>query len=264
MPEQNIVLSNAVNMSAPSQATAGGSPASRGPFGQNGVTMRLPRPTYGEHEALLAHPLSPGPINWAKEDRIDKLAIIFSRTFGPLDHYSRPSTPGPGHHHATASPNKYGVIIRRVMADKAHSEGLLAREIEKRTDAQASIQAISSLLEDGMANTMSAFRHWKQDRNAGVQIGSYVPLPLSAQPSSNFQSQDDVRYTYQQPQQADAAQCSDAFQTSALDGDPWSFQMSMPCMSNFNDQYSSWLCSKCNHPHPCFTLDGWRHQYKRQ
>ena len=132
------------------------------------------------------------------------------------------------------------------MADKAHAEGLLAREIEKRTDAQASIQNISGLLQDSMANTMSALRHWEKDRNAGVQYGSYVPLPLSAQPSGNFQSQDDVRYMYQQPQQADAAQFSCAFRTS-------SSQRSMPRMSNSNDWYSS--VQQMHHPHPRFNLD---------
>ena len=73
---------------------------------------------------------------------------------------------------------------------------MLARETEKRNEAQASIQVISGLLQDGMTNTMSALRHWEQDRNVGVQFGSYTPLPLSSQPSGNFQSQDDVRYVY--------------------------------------------------------------------
>jgi len=91
-----------------------------------------------------------------------------------------------------------------------------------------------------MTNTMSALRHWEQDRNAGVQFGSYSPFLLdSSQPSGNFQSQDDVRYMYQQTQQADAAQCSGVFQTPASDGDPWSFQMAMPHMNSFNDWYSS-------------------------
>jgi len=98
-------------MCAPSQATAGSSPASRGPYGHNGVATRLPPPTPGEHEALLAYSFSPGTTNLAEKDRINKLANIFLRTFGPLDHYSRPSTPGPGHHHATTSPNKYDVIV---------------------------------------------------------------------------------------------------------------------------------------------------------
>jgi len=44
---------------------------------------------------------------------------------------------------------------------------------------------------------MSALGHWEQDRNAGVQFGSYVPLPLSAQLSGNFKSQDDVMCMYQ-------------------------------------------------------------------
>jgi len=80
------------------------------------------------------------------------------------------------------------------MAKQAHAQGMLAREIEKRTEAQASIQDILGLLQDGMTNTMSALRHWEQDRNAGVQFGSYTPLPLSSQPIGKFQSQDDVRY----------------------------------------------------------------------
>ena len=101
---------------------------------------------------------------------------------------------------------------------------MLARETEKRNEAQAGIQVISGLLQDCLTNTMSALRHWEQDRNAGVQFGSYSPLPLdSSHPSGNFQSQDDVRYMYQQPQQTDAAQFSDVFQTPAPDGDPWSF-----------------------------------------
>jgi len=44
---------------------------------------------------------------------------------------------------------------------------------------------------------------------------------------------------YQQLQQADAAQFSGVFQTPTPDGDPWSFQMSMPHMNHFNDRYSS-------------------------
>ena len=143
--------------------------------------------------------MSPGPTNWAEEDRIDKLANIFPRTFGPGPLFS-PLHAGTRLHHAKASPNKYNVIIRRAISDQAHADLLLAQEIGKRSDAQASVhtsqKAISGFLQDGMANTMSALRHWEQDRNAGVQCGSYVPLPLSAQPSCNFQSQDDVRSRY--------------------------------------------------------------------
>jgi len=85
-------------------------------------------------KAMLAPSFSPGHNNWAEEDRIDELARFFPRIFGPLDRYSRPSTPGPspGHHHATPSPNEYDVIIQRAMTDKAHAEGMLAREIKKR------------------------------------------------------------------------------------------------------------------------------------
>jgi len=101
---------------------------------------------------------------------------------------------------------------------------MLAQEIEKRAEAQASIQAILGILQDGMTNMMSALRHWEQVRNVGVQFGCYSPLPLdSSHLSGNFHSQDDVRYMYQQPQQTDAAQFSDVFQTPAPDGDPWSF-----------------------------------------
>jgi len=53
-------LYNAFNMSATSQATAGDSPAFRGPYGQNGVTTRQSPPTSGEHEALIANSFS-GP-----------------------------------------------------------------------------------------------------------------------------------------------------------------------------------------------------------
>jgi len=58
---------------------------------------------------------------------------------------------------------------------------------------------------------------------------------------------------YQQPQQADAAQVLGVFQTPALDGDPSSFQISMPRIINF--MINIHLCSKFNHPNPCFTLD---------
>jgi len=54
-------------------------------------------------------------------------------------------------------------IIQKAMADRANAESMLAREVEKRTDAQASIQAISGLLQDGMANTMNALRHWEHE-----------------------------------------------------------------------------------------------------
>jgi len=170
-------------MSAPS---AGGSPASRGPYGQNGVTTRLPPPTPGEHEAC-SRPLF--PLALPIEPR--RIALTSLQTSS-----HEQSTPD----HAKASPNKYNVIIRRAISDQAHADLLLAQEIGKRSDAQASVhtsqKAISGFLQDGMANTMSALRHWEQDRNAGVQCGSYVPLPLSAQPSCNFQSQDDVRSRY--------------------------------------------------------------------
>jgi len=120
-------------MSAPSQGIAGGLLASRGSYGQNSVRNRLLPPTPGEHEALLTHSFSPGSTNLAGQDRIDKLATTFPRTINLLDCYSCPSTPGPGHHHATASPNKYDVIIRQTMANKVHAEGLLVREIEKQS-----------------------------------------------------------------------------------------------------------------------------------
>jgi len=210
MSERSNVLSNGVNMSAPS---AGGSPASRGHYGQNGVTTRLPPPTPGEHEAC-SRPLCPLALQIGP--RRIALTSLQTSSHEPsaLDRYCRPSTPGLGLHHAIASPNKYDVIIRRAIANQAHAEGLLAQEIGKRSDAQASVhtsqKAISGLLQDGMAlaegllqdgmalasNTMSTLRHWEQDRNAGVQFGNYVPLPLSAQPSGNFQIQDDVRSRY--------------------------------------------------------------------
>jgi len=195
--EHNNVLSNAVSSSPPSQATAGGSPASAGWAEQR---HNATAPTYSWRARSPAHPLFlPWPSNWAEEDRIDELVNNFSRTFGPLDHYSRLSTLGPGHHHATAWPNKYDVIIRRALTDKVHAEGLLARDVEKRTDAHASIQAILGLLQDGIVNTMSALRHCEQNRNEGIRFGSNVSPPLSAQPSGNFPSQDNVRYMYQMP-----------------------------------------------------------------
>jgi len=138
-------LCNAFNMSATSQATAGDSPAFRGPYGQNGVTTRQSPHTSGEHEALLANSFS-GPTNQADEDRIDKLSISFPRTFCPQDPYFRLSRPGPDYHHATASPNKIDIIVRKALADNARAQKQLALEVGKRTDAQASIQAISGLL----------------------------------------------------------------------------------------------------------------------
>jgi hypothetical protein len=101
------------------------------------------------------------------------------------------------------------------------------------------MQAISGLLQDGMANTMSALKHWELDKNSGVQFGSYTPLPLSAQSSSIF-IQDESRYVYQQQQQqSGAAQFSDVFQTPAPDGDPWSLAMSVPRMDSYNARLSS-------------------------
>jgi len=188
-------LYNAFNTSATSQATADDSPAFRGPYGQNGVTTRQSPPTSGEHEALIANSFS-GPAEQTDEDRMDKLLISFPRTFGPRDPYSRPSTPAPDYHRATASPNKIDIIVRKALADTARAQEQLALEVGKRTDAQASIQAISGLLQDGMANTMSALKHWELDKNSGVQFGSYTPLPLSAQSSSIF-IQDESRYVYQ-------------------------------------------------------------------
>jgi len=106
-------------------------------------------------------------------------------------------------------------------------------------NAQASIQAISGVLQDGMANTMSALKHWELDKNSGVQFGSYTPLPLSAQ-SSSICIQDESRYVYQQQQQqSGAAQFSDVFQTPAPDGDPWSLAMSVPRMDSYNAHLSS-------------------------
>jgi len=54
-------LYNAFNTGATSQATAGVSPAFRGPYGQNGVTTRQSPPTSGEHEAYLAKWSNPFP-----------------------------------------------------------------------------------------------------------------------------------------------------------------------------------------------------------
>jgi len=56
------------------------------------------------------------------------------RPVGPL---FSPFKTGPGHHRVTASPNKIDIIVRRALADKALAEELLAREKEKRADAQA-------------------------------------------------------------------------------------------------------------------------------
>jgi len=125
------------------------------------------------------------------------------------------------------------IIVQKALADTARAQEQLALEIGKRTDAQASIQAISGLLQDGMANTMSALKHWELDQNSGVQFGSYTPLPLSAHSSSIF-NQDESRYVYQQQQQSGAAQFSDVFQTPAPDGDPWSLTMSVPRMDSYN------------------------------
>ena len=162
--------------------------------------------------------------------------MSFPRTFGPRDPYSRPSTPTPDYHRATASPNKIDIILRKAPADAARAQQQLALEVGKRTDAQASMQAISGLLQDGMANTMSAPKHWELDKNSGVQFGSYTPLPLSAQ-SSSISIQDESRYVYQQ--QSGATQFSDVFQTPAPDGDPWSLAMSVPRMDSYNARLSS-------------------------
>jgi len=128
--------------------------------------------------------------------------------------------------------------LRKALADTARAQEQLALEVGKRTDAQASMQAISGLLQDGMANTMSALKHWELDKNSSVQFGSYTPLPLSAQSSSIF-IQDESRYVYQQQQKSGAAQFSDVFQTPAPDGDPWSLAMSVPRMDSYNARLSS-------------------------
>ena len=114
--------------------------------------------------------------------------MSFLQTFGPRDPYSRPSTPAPDYHRATASPNKIGMIVRKALADTTRAQEQLALEVGKRTDAQASMQAISGLLQDGMANTMSALKHWELKKISGVQFGIYIPLPLSARSSSIFNS----------------------------------------------------------------------------
>ena len=107
-------LYSAFNTSATSQATADDSPAFRGPYGQNGVTTRQSSPT--SHEALIANSFF-GPAEQTDEDRIDKLSMSFPRTFDPQDPYSRPSTPAPDYHRATASPNKIDIILRKTLAD---------------------------------------------------------------------------------------------------------------------------------------------------
>ena len=131
MPGNSNDLYNAFNMSPTSQATAGNSPAFRGPYGQNGVTTRLSPPTSGEHEALVANSFS-GPTDQADEDRIDKLSVSFPRTFGPRDPYSRPSTPAPDYHRATASPNKIDIIVRKALADTARAQEHLESELMLR------------------------------------------------------------------------------------------------------------------------------------
>jgi len=103
-------LYNAFNTSATSQATADDSHAFRGPYGQNGVTTRQSPPT--SHEALIANSFS-SPAEQTDENRIDKLSMSFPWTFGPRDPYSRPSTPAPDYHRATASPNKIDIILRK-------------------------------------------------------------------------------------------------------------------------------------------------------
>jgi len=125
-------LYNAFNTSATSQATAGDSPVFRGPYGQNGVTTRQSPPTSGEHETLIANSFS-GPAEQTDEDRIDKLSMSFPRIFGPRDPYSRPSTPAPDYHHATASPNKIDIIVRKALADTARAQEQLALEVIKPT-----------------------------------------------------------------------------------------------------------------------------------
>jgi len=187
-----------------------------------------------------------GPAEQTDEDRNDKLSMSFPRTFGPRDPYSRPSTPAPDYHRATALPNKIDIILRKALADTARDQEQLALEVGKRTYAQASMQAISgllqdgmtSLLQDGMTNTMSALKHWEPDKNSGVQFGKCTPLPLSAQSISIF-IQDESRYVYQQQQQSGATQFSDVFQTPAPDGDPWSLAMSVPRMDSYNARLST-------------------------
>ena len=115
--------------------------------------------------------------------------------------------------------------MRKTLAARAQEQ--LALEVAKRTDAQANLQAISGLLQDDMANTMSALHHWELENFSGVQFGGYTPLPLLAQ-SSSILIQDESRYVHQQQQQSGAAQFSDVFQTPAPDGDPWSLAMSVP------------------------------------
>ena len=108
-------LYNAFNTGATSQATAGDSPAFRGPYGQNGVTTQQSPPSSGEHEALIANFFS-GPAKQTDEDRIDKLSVSFPRTFAPRDPYSRPSTPAPDYHRATVSPNKIYFCVQKTVA----------------------------------------------------------------------------------------------------------------------------------------------------
>ena len=115
---QTKMSGNSNDLYNASQATAGDLPAFRGPYGQNGVTTRQSPPTSGEHEALIANSFS-SPAEQTDEDRIDKLSVSFPRTFGPRDPYSRPSTPAPDYHRATASPDKIDIILRKALADTA-------------------------------------------------------------------------------------------------------------------------------------------------
>jgi len=121
-------LYNAFNTSATSQATAGDSPAFRGPYWQNGVTTRQSPPTSGEHKALIANSFS-GPAEQTDEDCIDKLSMSFPRTFGTRDPYSRPSTPAPDYQRASTSPNKIVIIVRKALADTARAQERLALEV---------------------------------------------------------------------------------------------------------------------------------------
>ena len=118
-------LYNAFNTSATSQATADDSPAFRGPYRQNGVTTRQSPPT--SHEPLIANSFS----EQTDEDRIDKLSLSFPQIFGPRDPYSRPSTPAPDYHRATASPNKIDIILRKTLADTARAQEQLVLEVAK-------------------------------------------------------------------------------------------------------------------------------------
>ena len=150
------------------------------------------------------------------------------------------------------SPNKIDIIWRKTLADTARAQEQLALEVAKRTDAQANLQAISGLLQDGMANTMSALKHWELKKN---QASNLVAKPRC--PCQLSQAVSLFKMSLGTCISSSSSQVPHNSQTCFRRQHQMVIHVASLC------QFHAWIvtmpafppCLKCNHLHLCFNSD---------